>query len=36
MIPDTVVLAETEFGKKIGGFTPLLWDGTKNGEYKED
>jgi len=35
-IPNTIVLVETEYGKKIGGFTPLMWDGTKNGEYKGD
>jgi hypothetical protein len=35
-IPDTLVLLETEFNKKIGGFTPLLWDGSKNGEYIGD
>ena len=24
--PNTLILIKTEFGKKIGGFTPLAWD----------
>jgi hypothetical protein len=29
-IPNTLILCETEFGKKIGGFTPLCWESIDN------
>jgi hypothetical protein len=33
-IPNTLTVCETEFGKKIGGFTPLVW--CSNGKYRRD
>ena len=35
-IPDTLVVFQNQYNKKVGGFTPLLWDGNKNGQYKAD
>ena len=30
------MVTTNEYGKKMGGFTGLLWDGTKSGEYRTD
>ena len=29
-VADTLVLVETEFGKKIGGYTPVKWSSKDN------
>jgi hypothetical protein len=34
--PDTVVLLLTEFGKKIGGYTPLIWEKSSNNRSDKD
>ena len=35
-IENTVTVVETEFGKIIGGYTPVKWESTQSGQYKED
>ncbi len=35
-IPNTLTVIWTEFGKKIGGFTPLKWSNHQNGETLAD
>ena len=33
-ITSTLTVCETEFGKKIGGYNPLVWSYDVNGTYK--
>ena len=35
-IENTVTVVETEFGKIIGGYTPVKWESHQSGQYKED
>lgn len=31
-----MTIAKTEYGEVIGGFTPLKWDATRDGNYEYD
>jgi hypothetical protein len=35
-IPHTLTICETEFGKVVGGYTPLIWEKTSTSEYVKD
>jgi hypothetical protein len=35
-IAHTLVLVRTEFGKTIGGYTPLIWNAMPDGRYDLD
>ena len=35
-IENTVTVVETEFGKIIGGYTPVKWESPQSWKYKED
>lgn len=36
LIPNTLTIVRTEFGEKIGGFTPLQWNQARDGHYETD
>ena len=31
---DTITIVETQFGKVIGGYTPLKWESPQSGQWK--